>query len=278
MRRRSRPFGSSSVPVTRGGGLLLGVALVGALASGCSGADREGRRPEAGDAGTGGAFPDTVRGVVTLQEAGGVTFRPCGQSTLLWVLEESGADLDVAARGLAGTGTPLYAELEAETVLPPRTGPGSGFQEALRVRRWVYLAEDTSDCGRLEDAAEGVDAGPEGGAALPAGVSWRAQGNEPFWMAEVREDRILVVRPGEDTVSVPSVEPAVEGASRRWRADTESHGLELTVDETPCVDSMSGFRFDHTARLRLDDRSYEGCARPGPGSDAGAAVDASAPG
>lgn len=264
MRRRpgtlARPAGFS----TRWWTPLRGGALVAALAVGCSGDGAEGRRPAPGDASSGGTFPDTVRGVVTLLEAGGATFRRCGDAVEYWVIEEPGADLSVAARGLAGEEAPLYAELQAETVPAPQAGAGSGYEGALRVRRWVYLAEEASGCGRLEGRAGGEEPAAERGGALPAGVAWRAQGNEPFWMAEVRAERIVVVRPGVDTVSVPLVEPATDGAGRTWSAETEAHRLELRLEEAPCTDSMSGFAFSHTARLALDGTEYTGCARPGP--------------
>lgn len=249
------------------------MALASAVLGGCAGDGREGRRPDAAEASAGGAFPDTVRGVVTLRQSGGATFRPCDAGSEYWIVEEPGADLDVAARGLAEPGTPLYAELRAEQDAAPAQGPGSGFEGLLRVRRWVYLAEDTSRCAGSGERSGGAEREPGGGAVLPAGVAWRAQGNEPFWMAEVRDERIVVTRPAVDTVSVPPVEPVAEERTRTWRAETEAHTLELVVSEEPCVDSMSGFRFGYTATLRLDGEELAGCARPGPaagiGSEAG---------
>ena len=244
----------------------MAALLATATLAACSGDVPDGRRPDPAEASAGGAFPDTVRGVVTLRETGDATFRPCGASRAYRVAEEPGADLDVAARGLAEPGTPLYAELEARVESPDPRVPEDGFDGVLRVRRWVYLAEDTSSCARIETGSAPPEEAPEGGGPLPEGVAWRAQGNEPFWMAEVRGDRIIVARPAVDTVSVPPVEPAVENGARRWRAETEAHTLELRLTEEPCVDSMSGFRFGYAATLTLDGESFTGCARPGPGA------------
>lgn len=265
MKRGSRASASSCV---RDPGRVAAWLLAAALLAGCAGDVRDGRRPDPSEASAGGAFPDTVRGIVTVQSAGGAAFRPCGASGVYRVLEEPGADLGVAALGLADPGTPLYAELQAQREPAPSDAPGAGLEGVLRVRRWVYLAEDTSGCSRLE--ARPANAAAETGDAEPlsADVAWRARGNEPFWMAEVRSDRIVVVRPAVDTVSVPPVEPVAEGQARRWRAETEAHELDLVLSEEPCVDSMSGSRFGYTATLTLDGEELRGCARPGPAADA----------
>jgi len=245
--------------------------LVAALLAACAGDAGDGRRPDPAEARAGGAFPDTVRGIVTLQRAGAATFQPCGAPGVYRVLEAPGADLGVAVRGLAEPGTPLYAELQAEAGPDSSSGPDSGFDGVLRVRRWVYLAEDASGCARLDDQPAAGEPEPEGGGPLPGDVAWRAQGNEPFWMAEVRADRIVVARPGLDTVSVPAVEPLVEATARRWRAKTEAHALELVASEEPCTDSMSGLRFDFVATLTLDGEELAGCARRGFAAEAEAA-------
>jgi uncharacterized membrane protein len=259
---------SSCVRVSgRGSAWLLAAALFAA----CAGDAGDGRRPDPAEARAGGAFPDTVRGIVTLQRAGGATFQPCDAEGVYRVLEAPGADLDVAARRLVEPGIPLYAELQAETGPDSTGGPDGGFDGVLRVRRWVYLAEDAPGCARLEDRPAAVEGEAEGGAPLAADVKWRAQGNEPFWMAEVRADRIVVVRPGLDTVSVPAVEPGAEGTTRRWRAETETHALELVASEEACYDSMSGLRFDFVATLTLDGQELAGCARRGPAAEPEAA-------
>ncbi|MDT8322437.1 MAG: hypothetical protein RQ826_18130, partial [Xanthomonadales bacterium] len=165
-------------------------------------------------------------------------------------VESTGADLDLAARAVAGEGAPVYAELVAEGVELEDTGDSAVF-----VHRWVYLTQETSRC------PEPV---VEGGGPLPAGVQWRAMGNEPFWAADVTAEGIRVVRPGEDTVSVPPVSPDAEGGSRSWRAVTEAHTLVLEIVESRCTDSMSGFEFDHSSRLVLDGSEFAGCARRGP--------------
>ena len=99
------------------------------------------------------------------------------------------------------------------------------------------------------------------------GLRFAARGNEPFWNADVRTERIRFAEPlASRELELPWVAPQLEGAARTYvTTSEESPGRELALrlTEERCIDTMSGERFPYTAELRLDGRRLTGCALEG---------------
>lgn len=100
-----------------------------------------------------------------------------------------------------------------------------------------------------------------------SGVDFRAVGNEPPWVLEIRRDESLTMWLGYDRqrIVTPHPEPLTDAEARRttYHAVTEAHDITVTLSlpEGPCRDSMSGDEFETTVEIQLDGRSYRGCGR-----------------
>jgi len=104
--------------------------------------------------------------------------------------------------------------------------------------------------------------------ARRAGVHFRAVGQEPGWMAEIRDgQRIeLLLDYGETRIETPISPPAPGADGRTTTYRTPAHlPVQLTVIVTAgaCYDGMSGEEFPASVTLRLggSKREYHGCGR-----------------
>lgn len=88
------------------------------------------------------------------------------------------------------------------------------------------------------------------------GVLWRAAGNEPFWMAELTEDGLMIRRPGSEMIGISPVEIA-EGPVFM------GPGLMLRFADETCADTMVDTMFGWTAELTLGDDTFLGCGFEG---------------
>jgi uncharacterized membrane protein len=94
------------------------------------------------------------------------------------------------------------------------------------------------------------------------GVDFFASGNEPFWNVQIDFDGNLNYRTIETSQSAPAPEFQSNGNLKIWQANLESGTLIMTVEETYCRDTMSGFLFTHNVTVQLNGQ-YEmtGCGR-----------------
>ena len=93
------------------------------------------------------------------------------------------------------------------------------------------------------------------------GADFRAVGNEPGWHLEIREGNtlVLIADYGASRFEQPLPEPTVEPDARRTRWDTGE--LILEVMGRPCLDSMSGERFESQVVVTWGERILKGCGR-----------------
>lgn len=108
----------------------------------------------------------------------------------------------------------------------------------------------------------------------PDTLEYVARGNEPFWSMTVTPDGELLFQTPEniDGARGPSTGPTREGTRLIFRAtlrDEASTPVELTLDEQPCQDSMSGFSFAYTASAKVGDRTLTGCGEQRPAAPLG---------
>ena len=94
------------------------------------------------------------------------------------------------------------------------------------------------------------------------GVEFRASGNEPGWIFELFSDRMAFLgRYGTERVITPrpQVSAGASAGETVYAAVSEAHRLTVRIREVPCVDSMSGDRYETTVEVELDGKGYRGC-------------------
>lgn len=97
------------------------------------------------------------------------------------------------------------------------------------------------------------------------GNRYRAAGDDPLWIADVREEGIRVQSYGMRQLLFPRLEPVSDGGRLVWRSELkakEHYSLTLTLDEQACSDRY-GARYRYRAQLVINEDSYSGCARDG---------------
>ena len=98
------------------------------------------------------------------------------------------------------------------------------------------------------------------------GVNFRAVGNEPGWVLEIREgDRLdLSYDYGQASLSVPITETRSDADSRTTTFSGSSGGRSMVVRLTGegCSDTMSDETFPTRVQIEFDDRKLSGCGRP----------------
>lgn len=96
-----------------------------------------------------------------------------------------------------------------------------------------------------------------------SGVSFRAVGNEPAWLLEVRPARGVTFSQGIPPQVAPwPVEPPTQsGTARVWNLTAPQGTLTVFATPRPCADSMSGERFDYTVTVISPNGTVQGCGR-----------------
>jgi uncharacterized membrane protein len=188
---------------------------------------------------------------------GGYTFghevrslRPCGEQEALWVVDRSG--LLEPLHGELAPGTTPYAEIfvvAAGHIGPaPQDGFGADYAGMLTVEEVIYAAFEGFGCdfdwGRF---------------------SYRAQGNEPFWMVEVGATGMRMTRPGEPDLEWADVDEQRRDGTVVFQAAGADHvpAVVLTIEAGASRDTMSGAYYGLSARFLLGDRSLRGHALRG---------------
>ena len=173
------------------------------------------------------------------------SLRPCGEEEALWVIDRTG--LLARLHGELTPGSRPYAEVFAVVagrVGPPTDGFGADYPGALAVEDVIYVAFEGFGCS--------FDWGR---------FIYRAQGNEPFWMAEVRSSEMRLTRPGEpDLVWTDATESS---AARGVVIRSQDPPVELHIEPEPGRDTMSGAYFGLSARLLVEGETLAGNALRG---------------
>jgi putative lipoprotein len=110
-------------------------------------------------------------------------------------------------------------------------------------------------CERRDTAASWADA------AL-SGARFRALGQEPGWIAVVRDGRVRAeLDYGARVVTAPVDQVPETAGTTTWYARQRPGSLRLLAQDTLCRDVMSGHALPLTVTLVVDGRTYEGCGR-----------------
>jgi len=99
-----------------------------------------------------------------------------------------------------------------------------------------------------------------------SGNNYRAAGDGPTWVADVRDDGIHVQRYDRlKKLVFPLTEPSFSGQNIEWRSELSSikkHEVTLNLDKQLCRDKY-GIEYEYAAQMLLDGHALFGCARQG---------------
>ena len=98
------------------------------------------------------------------------------------------------------------------------------------------------------------------------GVDFRATGNEPGWVLEISNGTSLRLDYdyGQSLIETRADEPVNDAAARQtiYKAESDGRTVTVRISVERCTDSMSGFEFESTVIVNVDDRELRGCGRP----------------
>jgi len=98
--------------------------------------------------------------------------------------------------------------------------------------------------------------------ARARGIDFRAVGQEPAWVVELKEgDHITAVLDYGATsllLPTPDGETAADG-TLTYNATTDTDHLMLSIKSKVCVDAMSGESHSSTVTLVVNDKTFQGC-------------------
>jgi putative lipoprotein len=141
----------------------------------------------------------------------------------------------------------VFAVVRGANGPPPAEGFGSDYPGQIRIDELLYVAGEGLGCD--------FD--------WPR-FAYRAQGNEPFWWAEVAPAGLRVGLLGEKERSWPTVRESGAAAKTLFLAEGgPGEAATLSLLREPCRDSMSGAYYALSAVLALGERELRGCALPG---------------
>jgi uncharacterized membrane protein len=95
------------------------------------------------------------------------------------------------------------------------------------------------------------------------GVAFRAIGQEPGWLLEIKngEEILLATDYGSTRFVMPYVEPVVYREERRTEFVLDGYETTVEIRGEPCTDSMSGEEFEVSVTVRQGERELRGCGR-----------------
>jgi uncharacterized membrane protein len=94
------------------------------------------------------------------------------------------------------------------------------------------------------------------------GVAFRAIGQEPGWLLEIKngEEIFVATNYGKDQKVFPYVDPREDKAARKTLFQVDAN-TRVLIEGKPCSDPMSGESFDTTVTVTLDEQVFKGCGR-----------------
>jgi membrane-bound inhibitor of C-type lysozyme/uncharacterized membrane protein len=97
------------------------------------------------------------------------------------------------------------------------------------------------------------------------GWDYRAVGNEPGWYLLISKGKgiVFVSDYGRTTNKFTTPEPLTDQTKRttEYYAQKKGHVLELIIEGTKCLDTMSDESFETTISVTLDGKVFNGCGR-----------------
>ncbi|MGH7726613.1 MAG: MliC family protein [Candidatus Eiseniibacteriota bacterium] len=236
--------------------LAVAVLIVSTFATGCarkeSSTTTHADSADAPSGQPGAASPDATTPTTPTAPASSTTTRT-------FVFECEGTEFEVRANE-----DTAWVFMPGRGVALPHVPAASGAKyEAAGIVFWSHGDEAMIEVdGRTYKACRNNPAKAVWADAKLRGIDFRATGNEPGWMLEIADGaRIdLVLDYGATSVHTPAPPPTVDGRAV-YHAVTEAHDLTVTIEPTPCQDSMSGADFPSRVTVLIDGKTYKGCGR-----------------
>ncbi len=98
------------------------------------------------------------------------------------------------------------------------------------------------------------------------GVSFRAVGNEPGWVLEIRAGERLDLSydygQSELTVPITTRQPGIDGRVTIYSGSAGGQTMKVSLSGEGCSDTMSDETFPTRVQVELDGRTFSGCGRP----------------
>ena len=94
------------------------------------------------------------------------------------------------------------------------------------------------------------------------GVAFRAIGQEPGWLLEIKngEEILVVTNYGQERKVLPYVDPQEDKTARKTVFEVDAN-TRVLIEGRGCIDSMSGETFSVTVTVTLDGQVFKGCGR-----------------
>lgn len=176
------------------------------------------------------------------------SFTECGGEREGWVLNEAGDELvEVYEELTTAPYQPMFVEVRGTWEASPREGFGAEYDAALRITELLRAENEGFGCRLdLDD------------------VLFVASGNEPFWRLQIRDDGIFMrSMEAPDEIVFPAPEMRGQAPLITFISSAPDAGIEVSLEERRCIDTMSGARFAWAATVTTGGKNFAGCAAEG---------------
>ncbi len=174
------------------------------------------------------------------------SFTPCGASEAAWLVDRT-TDAVIAARYTDFAVEPyetVFMDLVGRDAPAPAEGFGSDYASAFEATSVLRVEREGWGCGLDIE-----------------GLVYRASGNEPGWLLEIRPGGGTLTRQGSGAPVELTLVAYVAGGS--FTFSSAEGDLEAQIERRDCRDSMSGAFASHSIGFTFGDARYRGCAVPG---------------
>lgn len=95
------------------------------------------------------------------------------------------------------------------------------------------------------------------------GVSFRAVGNEPGWLMEIKPNESIEFKGnyGQQVINFKYKAPMELANSSQFNLAQNDNLLTFEISNTPCRDTMSGQAFASSVKGKLNGKPFSGCGR-----------------
>ena len=162
-----------------------------------------------------------------------------------------------------GNSAKITLYLADRTVTLDRVRAASGVKyRGLGVMFWnqgnramLEVAGKTHNCQNNPQTEPRIDRGKRP-------VNFRATGNEPGWLLEIVDESFIRILTdyGNNLVTTPAPSSQSNEDTTIYEAE-KAHNIRIVIQHKPCMDTMSGDKFNSKVRVDLDGEIFIGCGQ-----------------